>query len=389
MRSDVMASELVAAQAAWWADGAEGEELWARWACWCVEGVGAVRMARLHRVSGGSFAALWRDAGLRRRALAGMGASAGVARGLSERWAEGVEASWERALTQGSSPLFVGSCGYPEALRELEDAPSFVCVSGTLEGGTRRLAMVGSREVEARWVVWAREQATRLGGSGVCVVSGGALGIDGAVHEGALAAGAPTVAVMPGGLRELAPRSHRALFERVEGCGALVSEYPPWVAVRKHHYARRNRLIAALGAGCVVVRAREGSGALYTAQAALGLGRGVGAVPFEVGDEGGAGGVGLLASGVAVAVRGAQDMGRLCGVSLACVATQVGEGPGGRAGRVWEAMRGASGVCGAEEVACGVGMGVGEVLAELLELELGGWVERVAGQAAWRVKGVS
>jgi DNA processing protein len=250
--------------------------------------------------------------------------------------------------------------------------------------------MVGSREAPQRWLEWTQEQAGRLGGAGVCVVSGGAFGVDAAAHEGAMQGGGQTVAVMPCGLRERAPRGNRALFERVEAQGALVSEYPPRVAVRKHHFARRNRLIAALSGASVVVRAGEGSGALYTAQAALSLGRPVGVVPFDVLDEGAAGGVALLAGGLALAVRGAEDMLTLCGGDASAlrveaareVARGVSCGLDGVAGAVF-GLLGAQAL-GAEEVARGLGAGMGEVLGALLELELGGWAVKEAGRAAWR-----
>lgn len=374
----------------WWADGCEGEERQARWACWCVEGVGAARMGQLANVCEGQFVRFWREESLRRRVQLLWGVR--VCDGLMEVWREEVEVCWARAQEQGQGCLYIGDEAYPAVLRALADAPVFVSVQGASHAWARpgRLAMVGSREVPQRWLAWTERAARQVAEASGVVVSGGALGIDAAAHEGALSGGGETVVVMPGGLWEPAPRSHRGLFERVvEGGGVLLSEYPPWAVVRRPHFARRNRLIAALGQACVVVRAREGSGALHTARAALGLGRVVGALPFDVEDEGGAGGVELLACGGAVMVRRAEELLGLVGLTPAPARAVLEpraavEGPDGRAGEVWREVA-RRGEMRLEEVMRVYGMSVGEAQGVMLDLELGGWAVRAAGGAGWRV----
>jgi DNA processing protein len=114
------------------------------------------------------------------------------------------------------------------------------------------------------------------------VVSGGAFGIDAGAHRGALAAGGLTVVVAAGGLREPYPRAHGSLFRRIGADGLVVSEFPPDATPQRHRFLVRNRLVAGLAAGVVVVEAGVRSGALATARQALRMGRVVMAVPGPV-----------------------------------------------------------------------------------------------------------
>ena len=146
----------------------------------------------------------------------------------------------------------------------------------------RSVALVGSRASTAYGEHVAAEFAAGLGERGWTTVSGGAFGIDAAAHRGALAAGAPTVAVLACGVDRVYPASHSALFARVLDGGLLVSEWPPGCAPLRHRFLVRNRLIAALTQGTVVVEAAARSGALATAHRARDLGRTVMAVPGPV-----------------------------------------------------------------------------------------------------------
>ncbi len=154
---------------------------------------------------------------------------------------------------------------------------------GDLSDLTRRaVAIVGSRASTS----YGTEQAASLGfglaGRGWTVISGGAFGIDAAAHRGALSAGAPTIAVLAGGIDRAYPAAHAALFEQVAKDGLLVSEWPPGCTPYRHRFLIRNRLIAALSSGCVVVEASARSGARHTAGRARDLGRPVMAVPGPV-----------------------------------------------------------------------------------------------------------
>jgi DNA processing protein len=146
----------------------------------------------------------------------------------------------------------------------------------------RSVAIVGSRASTAYGEHVAGEFGHQLGERGWTVVSGGAFGIDAAAHRGALAAGAPTVAVLACGVDRPYPASHGALFHRIIETGLLVSEWPPGCAPLRHRFLVRNRLIAALTRGTVVVEAAARSGAQATAKRARRLGREVLVVPGPV-----------------------------------------------------------------------------------------------------------
>jgi DNA processing protein len=146
----------------------------------------------------------------------------------------------------------------------------------------RSVAIVGSRASTAYGEHVAGELAHQLGERGWTVVSGGAFGIDAAAHRGALAADAPTVAVLACGVDRPYPAAHGALFHRIAETGLLVSEWPPGCAPLRHRFLVRNRLIAALTRGTVVVEAAARSGAQATAQRAHRMGRQVLVVPGPV-----------------------------------------------------------------------------------------------------------
>ena len=146
----------------------------------------------------------------------------------------------------------------------------------------RSVAIVGSRASTAYGEHVAAEFGHQLGERGWTVVSGGAFGIDAAAHRGALAAGAATAAVLACGVDRPYPAAHGALFARIAETGSLVSEWPPGCAPLRHRFLVRNRLIAALTRGTVVVEAAARSGAQATAKRARRLGREVLVVPGPV-----------------------------------------------------------------------------------------------------------
>ncbi len=155
--------------------------------------------------------------------------------------------------------------------------------SGDLAGLTARaVAIVGSRAATSYGAEQAAALAFGLAERGWTVISGGAFGIDAAAHRGALSAGLPTMAVLASGIDRSYPAAHAALFDRITKDGLLVSEWPPGCTPYRHRFLIRNRLIAALGAGCVVVEASARSGARHTAGRARDLGRPVMAVPGPV-----------------------------------------------------------------------------------------------------------
>ncbi|MBI3689074.1 MAG: DNA-protecting protein DprA [Actinobacteria bacterium] len=152
----------------------------------------------------------------------------------------------------------------------------------TVELTERAVAVVGSRAATAYGTHVATDLAYHLSEQGWSVVSGGAYGIDAAAHRGALSGSTPTIAVIAGGLDLPYPAGNRRLFDRLADTGLLVSEWPPGCAPQRHRFLVRNRLIAGLTAGTVVVEAGRRSGAKQTARRARELGRPVMVVPGPV-----------------------------------------------------------------------------------------------------------
>ncbi|MGD9511990.1 MAG: DNA-processing protein DprA [Geminicoccaceae bacterium] len=176
--------------------------------------------------------------------------------------------------------LIRASPRYPGPLRELPDAPPVLSARGDLEllHGPA-VAVVGARNASAGGCVFARRLAQELASAGMVVVSGLARGIDTAAHEGALAAGGATVAVIATGVDIVYPPENAELMEQVAAHGAVVSERPLGAIARAKDFPRRNRVIAGLSLGVVVVEAAPASGSLITARLALDYGREVMAVP--------------------------------------------------------------------------------------------------------------
>jgi DNA processing protein len=172
---------------------------------------------------------------------------------------------------------------YPELLRRLPDAPAVLYVRGNAQALLEpQIAMVGSRNPTAGGRATAREFATAFARLGLTITSGLALGIDSACHEGALAGGGMTVAVLGCGLDRVYPKENSALAERVAASGAVISEFPPGTAALREHFPQRNRIIAGLAHGTVVVEAARRSGSLITARLAGAAGREVFALPGSI-----------------------------------------------------------------------------------------------------------
>ena len=180
--------------------------------------------------------------------------------------------------------LFPQDEHWPVGWRDLADPPSMVLATGTLlDLAGPMIGLVGTRSATPRGLAVARGLAGQLARRGWTVVSGLALGIDGQAHEGALDAGGRTVAVMATGPERTYPAQHRSLRRRIEGCGCCVTETQPGAGPGgRWLFPRRNRLIAAMVGGLVVVEAPRRSGALLTANVAAELGRSVWAVPGPV-----------------------------------------------------------------------------------------------------------
>jgi DNA processing protein len=289
---------------------------------------------------------------------------------------------------------------YPAPLREHALPPPVLYCRGRLPDRPA-VAIVGARRMDAYGKEAAEVFARRLAAAGLTVVSGFARGIDTAAHLAALTAETGvTVAVLGCGLDVDYPRGSSRLAERIAERGAMVSEFGFGAEPLPWRFPIRNRVIAALSLGTLVVQATARSGSLITAHQALELGRDVYAVPGRIFDDLSQGTNALIADGALIARRpedvleslpllqqqelfpSRKETGAATTAATAPPSRRsdaaVGEPPDGFPGRVLEAVPAGDGRT-SEDLAAAVGAPVDRVLAALLELELQGWVRREPG----------
>tara|TARA_A100001391_G_scaffold48774_5_gene29077 strand:+ start:9211 stop:10323 length:1113 start_codon:yes stop_codon:yes gene_type:complete len=216
-----------------------------------------------------------------------------------------VSAEIEAARAAGARYLFHDSADYPPLLAELESAPPILTARGDAALAHRpAVAMVGARNASAAAVKLARDLASELAGQGYVVVSGLARGIDGACHVGALPA---TIGVIASGIDIAYPPQHAKLQEQIAREGLLLAEQPPGTEPRGSHFPSRNRIIAGIAAGTLVVEAAPKSGSLITARLAGEAGREVMAIPGSPLDARSHGCNQLIREG-AILVQSAEDV---------------------------------------------------------------------------------
>ena len=248
-----------------------------------IAGVGAATCRRLFEAFGNGEA-VFRSLP-ERLARAGAGADVIRAIGSFRRWAE-VDEELRRASDLGVALVSIEEERYPVGLRFIHDPPPVLYVRGRIDrADLEAIAIVGSRSASPYGIASADRLARELAACGVTVVSGLAIGIDAAAHRGALAAGGRTIAVLGCGIDQVYPSRHGKLAAAVAEAGAVVSELPIGTPPEAHQFPRRNRIVAGLSLGVVVVEAGERSGSLITARLALEQGRDVLAVPGEIGLE--------------------------------------------------------------------------------------------------------
>ena len=286
---------------------------------------------------------------------------------------------WAGLCGAGVTVSLPGAVGFPSELSADLDPPAVVFSKGdwsALDG--RRVAIVGTR----RCTRYGRDVAFELGrdlaAAGVRVVSGLALGIDGAAHRGALAAaGGPPVAVVGSGLDVVYPPSHRLLWEQVAGAGLLLSEAPLGARPEPWRFPVRNRVIAALAEVVVVVESAEKGGSRHTVEAAMARDRLVMAVPGSVRSAVSAYTNGLLADGCHP-VRDALDVLVALGLSSApCDTTDRRDAPGVEELPVLEALGWEPATF--DDLCARTGRTPGQVSVALARLQAGGWVAERAG----------
>jgi len=257
--------------------------------CWIalsmVPGIGPAGFARLV-ARYGSASAAWAagPAGVREVAGARERTVHGLDR-LSQADPRSLARSIERATDRAGGRIVTGlDEAYPPALLTLDPRPPTLFVVGERAAFHQRaVAIVGTRRASGYGLSVTTEVAEELARAGVVVVSGLALGIDGAAHRAAVAVRAPTIAVLPSPIDRIYPPRHRSLArDLLRAGGALVSEIAIGVTIGRPDFARRNRIIAGLAEAVVVIEAPDRSGALMTAAAATAIGRELYAVPGPI-----------------------------------------------------------------------------------------------------------
>ena len=267
---------------------------------------------------------------------------------------------------------------FPPLLQAIHDPPPGLFLRGGADPALLSrpaVAIVGARACSAYGAGVARMLGRELASAGLVVVSGLARGVDGEAHRGALEAGVAgaTVAVLGCGIDRIYPAGHARLAGEIAENGLVVSEYAPGVEPAPWRFPARNRVVAGLAAATIVIEAREGSGALITADFALEEGREVLVVPGEITSALSAGSNGLLRLGATPLTR-TEDVLELFGLEPARPeAPELSPAAGSVLERVQDEPH------GADAIGRVTGLGPGEVAAALAELELAGLVAESAG----------
>lgn len=341
-----------------------------------------------------------------RRLLAGLGGPEAVLAAGPAAWRAFIGPTQVQALSQppaelerlierslawlqadpGHDLLALGDADYPALLLQTADPPLLLYLHGRRELlAAESLAIVGSRSPTPQGRSNAEHFGRALGEAGLTVVSGLALGVDGAAHSGALATPASTIAVLGTGLDQIYPPRHQRLGEQIAALGLLLSEYPLGMPPLPGNFPRRNRIIAGLARGCLVVEATLQSGSLITARLAAEAGREVFAIPGSIHAPQSHGCHALIRQGAKLVERVEDVLEELPGLrggpahaGTAAAPEPATAGPQGEAGLVLTAM-------GFEPVSLDAlqargGWSTAQLNALLLELELAGEVARLPGQ---------
>ncbi len=347
-------------------------------------GLGAVRIRRLLQRRGSAeavFAAKaggWRDAGCSEAQIAALASPdhAGVEADL--RW---LAASPARHFIDNRHPR------WPARLEQIPGAPVGLFAVGDLALlGEPQLAIVGARAASAQGRDHAHAFADGLARAGLVITSGLALGIDAAAHRGALDAGGATIAVCGNGLDRVYPARNRDLALAIAERGLLVSEFPPGTVPRPEHFPRRNRIISGLSLGVLVVEAQLESGSLITARIAAEQGREVFALPGSIHNPMARGCHALIRDGATLTESVADILAELSAQlrpTLGAVATTTGAAPADAPAdplerRVLAAI--GDDPVAIDQLAATLSLGIAELGAALLSLELQGLIEAQAGE---------
>jgi DNA processing protein len=280
----------------------------------------------------------------------------------------------------------IGSALYPAALLNIEDPPLVLYMMGSqltrtqaaINNGAKNLAIVGSRNPTPQGEQNARQFAKAFAEQGLCIVSGMALGVDGAAHDGALLGGGMTIAVVGTGLDRVYPKKHLTLAHRIAASGLIISEFPIGTPPLNANFPKRNRIISGLSVGTLVVEAALKSGSLITARMASEQGKDVFAIPGSIHSPQSRGCHYLIKQGAKL-VETAQDVMEELRLPHASMAPRLDDDD--------EPVEGDSNFLAAlgfdivslDALQARTGLPTPELQARLLELELDGFVQRLPG----------
>ena len=305
---------------------------------------------------------------------------------LRQTWA------WLEAAPEHRAIVTLGDKDYPAALLQTEDPPALLYVMGQINQlgclqASQTMAMVGSRNPTPQGRLNAQAFARSLSQAGFSIVSGLALGVDGAAHEGALEGASlgqlATIAVVGTGLDRVYPRSHLQLAHRIAQQGLILSEYPLGTPPRAENFPRRNRIISGLSQGTLVVEAALESGSLITARQALDQGREVFAIPGSIHSPQSKGCHALIRQGAKL-VESAQDILEELHPDSSLAQMPLTLEPASPAETGLLAHLGHDPV-NLDNLQARTGLDTAHLQAELLDLELAGQVERLPGGLFQRV----
>lgn len=315
-------------------------------------------------------------------------------RKFGEAPASGLEAArlWrDAAAAAGRRLLILGQPGFPPRLAEIAVPPIALEVAGDTDLAAPAVAVVGSRRATPYGIAVAERLAAGLAEAGLVVVSGLARGVDAAAHRAALEAGGRTVAVLGSAHDSLYPPEHRGLARACRASGAVLTEFPPGTRPLPHHFPRRNRIIAGLTLGTLVVEAAARSGSLATARHAVDSGREVFAVPGPIGSDTSAGCHALIRLG-ATLVTGVADILEELGLPSGSIESGADSGdvrsrepggtsprPGPEAARLLDALGKRPSGMDLDALLGAAGLPVPVALAAISELERRGLVRRFPG----------
>ncbi|TDU28126.1 DNA protecting protein DprA [Panacagrimonas perspica] len=300
------------------------------------------------------------------------------------------DAAWCEEPRRGLIPW--NDARYPQRLREIASCPPALFYRGDPDLLLLpQIAVVGSRNATPQGLETAEGFAAELARRGLTITSGLALGVDGAAHRGALSVEGNTIAVCATGLDRVYPSRHKTLASEIDRRGLLISEFAPGTAPRPENFPRRNRLISGLALGVLVVEAASESGSLITARLAAEQGREVFAIPGSIHN--------VMARGCHRLIRQGAKLVETVDDILEEIGGQVGSwlrsipvadeeskrAEGHRHQRILDAL--GDQPCAIDALVEALGLGVDQLSAALIELELEGRVAPAAGGRVMRLKG--